>query len=100
MLKIQHESHAEAMPKRMRSNLHTAGLHYFIEIARAGSLKAASDALHVDVSALSRQISKLEQDLQCVLFERTSRGMVLSEAGPKTSALRGKDHVGGGTERK
>jgi len=84
----------------MRSNLHTAGLHYFIEIARAGSLKAASDALHVDVSALSRQISKLEQDLQCVLFERTSRGMVLSEAGPKTSALRGKDHVGGGTERK
>lgn len=59
---------------------HTA-LRYFLEVARSGSLSKASERLYVAVSALSRQIGKLEEELGTPLFERRPRGMVLSEAG-------------------
>jgi DNA-binding transcriptional LysR family regulator len=61
--------------------LHGIALRYFVEVARSGSLAAASQALHVAVSAISRQISKLEEDVGAPLFERLQRGMVLTEAG-------------------
>lgn len=61
--------------------LHGIALRYFVEVARTGSLAAASDNLHVAVSAISRQISKLEADVGAPLFERLPRGMVLTESG-------------------
>ncbi|WP_206950597.1 LysR family transcriptional regulator [Trinickia acidisoli] len=61
--------------------LHGIALRYFVEVARTGSLAAASDSLHVAVSAISRQISKLEEDVGAPLFERLPRGMVLTDAG-------------------
>ncbi|KRB82915.1 hypothetical protein ASE00_13015 [Sphingomonas sp. Root710] len=67
----------------MKSVLHSIGLRYFVEVARTGSVSAASEALHVDISAISRQISKLEQELRCILFDRLPRGMVLTEGGRK-----------------
>ena len=39
------------------------------------------DSLHVAVSAISRQIAKLEEEAGAPLFERAARGMVLSPAG-------------------
>jgi DNA-binding transcriptional LysR family regulator len=56
-------------------------LRYFLEVARSGSLSKASERLYVAVSALSRQIARLEEELGTPLFERRPRGMVLSEAG-------------------
>ncbi|HTH59725.1 MAG TPA: LysR family transcriptional regulator [Paraburkholderia sp.] len=56
-------------------------LRYFLEVARSGSLSKASARLYVAVSALSRQIGKLEEELGTPLFERRPRGMVLSDAG-------------------
>lgn len=56
-------------------------LRYFLEVARCGSLSKASGRLYVAVSALSRQIAKLEDELGTPLFERHPRGMVLAEAG-------------------
>lgn len=61
--------------------LHGIALRYFTEVARTGSLAAASENLHVAVSAISRQISKLEEDVGAPLFERLPRGMVLTESG-------------------
>ena len=61
--------------------LHGIALRYFVEVARTGSLSAASENLHVAVSALSRQIAKLEQEVGTPLFERLPRGMVLTESG-------------------
>ncbi|GAB3629831.1 LysR family transcriptional regulator [Pandoraea terrae] len=61
--------------------MQTHALRYFLEVARTGSLSRASERLHVAVSALSRQIAKLEEDIGAPLFERRPRGMVLSEAG-------------------
>ncbi|QUH06031.1 LysR family transcriptional regulator [Saccharopolyspora erythraea] len=56
-------------------------LRYFLEVARTGSISEASERLHVATSAISRQITKLEQEVGAPLFERQPRGMVLSEAG-------------------
>lgn len=61
--------------------LHGIALRYFVEVAKTGSLAAASENLHVAVSAISRQIAKLEQEVGTSLFERMPRGMVLTEAG-------------------
>ncbi|SDV47378.1 LysR family transcriptional regulator [Chitinasiproducens palmae] len=61
--------------------LHALALRYFIEVARTGSLAAASEALHVAVSAISRQIAKLEREVGTPLFDRMPRGMVLTESG-------------------
>jgi DNA-binding transcriptional LysR family regulator len=73
------------LPKWQRDKdclmLHGIALRYFVEVARTGSLAAASEHLHVAVSAISRQISKLEEDVGAPLFERLPRGMVLTEAG-------------------
>ena len=56
-------------------------LRYFLEVAQTGSLSRASERLYIAVSALSRQIAKLESEVGTPLFERRPRGMVLSEAG-------------------
>ena len=41
--------------------MHGIALRYFVEVAQAGSLSGASERLHVAVSAISRQIAKLEE---------------------------------------
>lgn len=61
--------------------LHGIALRYFVEVSRTGSIATASENLHVAVSAISRQITKLEQEVGAPLFERMPRGMLLTEAG-------------------
>jgi DNA-binding transcriptional LysR family regulator len=61
--------------------MHGIALKYFAEVAACGSLSAASERLFVAVSAISRQIAKLEAEVGTPLFRRMARGMVLSEAG-------------------
>ena len=61
--------------------LHGIALRYFVEVSRTGSIATASENLHVAVSAISRQITKLEHEVGAPLFERMPRGMVLTEAG-------------------
>lgn len=59
----------------------STALRYFLEVARTGSLSEASQRLHVTVSAVSRQIAKLEDQLGAPLFDRHPRGMVLTVSG-------------------
>ena len=61
--------------------MRNAALHYFLEVARSGSLSRASEKLHIAPSAISRQIAKLEEEVGAQLFERLPTGMVLSAAG-------------------
>ena len=56
-------------------------IRYFLAVANTGSLSAASEQLFVAVSAISRQIQRLETQIGVPLFERHARGMVLNEAG-------------------
>jgi DNA-binding transcriptional LysR family regulator len=61
-------------------------LRYFLEVAQTGSIREASDRLHVATSAISRQVAKLEHEAGMPLFERQPRGMVLTEAGQMLAA--------------
>ncbi|WP_353154714.1 LysR family transcriptional regulator [Pollutimonas bauzanensis] len=54
---------------------------YFLEVAATGSIKRAAARLHIASSALSRQISRLEETTEARLFERRREGMVLTQAG-------------------
>jgi LysR family nitrogen assimilation transcriptional regulator len=56
-------------------------LRYFVGVSESGSLLKASARLHVAQPALGQQIAALEQDLGARLFDRSSRGMQLTEAG-------------------
>jgi LysR family transcriptional regulator, nitrogen assimilation regulatory protein len=56
-------------------------LRYFIQIARAGSFSRAAAELYIAQPALSRQITKLEQELGVDLFVRHGRGVKLTSAG-------------------
>ncbi len=56
-------------------------IRYFLAVANTGSLSAASEQLFVAVSAISRQIQRLEDQVGVQLFARHARGMVLNEAG-------------------
>jgi LysR family nitrogen assimilation transcriptional regulator len=56
-------------------------LSYFVSVARLGGFNAAARARHVSQSALSRQIAMLEDEMGVALFERGSRGVMLTPAG-------------------
>ncbi|MDP2572230.1 LysR family transcriptional regulator [Vibrio penaeicida] len=55
----------------------------FILVVNEGSFTAASKKLNVTPSALSKLITRLEQALAVKLFERTTRSLVITEAGKK-----------------
>lgn len=55
--------------------------HYFLEVARSGSLRKAAEQLHVSASAINRQILQAEEELGMRLFERLPDGMRLTSAG-------------------
>lgn len=56
-------------------------LHYFWLAAREGSIRRASEILHLSQPAISNQIHKLEQNLGGALFKRAGRGIELSDLG-------------------
>ena len=56
-------------------------LRVFEAVARLGSFTRGAEELHVSQSAVSRQISLLEDYLQVKLFNREQRGISLTEAG-------------------
>ncbi|MFZ1813835.1 MAG: LysR family transcriptional regulator [Rhizobiaceae bacterium] len=56
-------------------------LRIFHAVAEAGSFTHAANTLNLSQSAISRQISGLEQDLNVPLFQRHARGLVLTEHG-------------------
>ncbi len=56
-------------------------LRVFHAVAEAGSFTHAGDSLHLSQSAISRQISALEEALNCRLFHRHARGLLLTEQG-------------------
>ncbi len=56
-------------------------LRFFVGVSEAGSLLKASGRLHIAQPALGQQIAALEQEVGARLFERSSRGVTLTEAG-------------------
>ena len=56
-------------------------LRSFIDVARSGTFSAVADARNVAVSSIARQVDVLEADLAVRLFHRSSRRLLLTDAG-------------------
>lgn len=56
-------------------------LRIFHAVAEAGSFTHAGEVLNLSQSAVSRQISSLEESLKVALFHRHARGLILTEQG-------------------
>jgi len=56
-------------------------LRVFHAVAEAGSFTHAGELLNLSQSAVSRQISALEESLETTLFHRHARGLILTEQG-------------------
>lgn len=56
-------------------------LRIFHAVAEAGSFTHAANTLNLSQSAISRQVSALEQELSVPLFHRHARGLVMTEQG-------------------
>lgn len=71
----------------------SASLRYFAAVAKAGSFRQAAAKLHIVASAVTRQVTMLEDELGVRLFERGRgrHGLVLTAAGEML--LRGVDRA-------
>lgn len=69
------------MPQRLNSRLDWDKLRVFHAVAEAGSFTHASESLNLSQSAVSRQISALEDSVGVSLFHRHARGLILTEQG-------------------
>ena len=58
-------------------------LRIFHAVAKAGSLTHAGEELGLSQSAVSRQISALEDELKLLLFMRHARGLTRTEQGDR-----------------
>ena len=56
-------------------------IRYALAVAEELNFTRAAQRCHTVQSALSHQIAKLEEELGCTLFERTSRRVRLTPAG-------------------
>ncbi len=64
-------------------------VHFFLELARLGSLSAAARALGVTHATVGRRITTLEKVLRVQLFDRHGGRFSLTEAGSRAAAAAG-----------
>lgn len=67
------------MRGHMEQNLNL--YHIFVTVARCHNISGAARELYISQPAISKAISRLEQNLNTTLFQRSSRGVKLTEAG-------------------
>lgn len=68
------------------NSVHLNGLRAVEAVGRLGSLQAAADELGVTIGAVSQQVIKAEAQLGRPLFERTPKGMTVTETGASVLA--------------
>jgi LysR family transcriptional regulator, transcriptional activator of nhaA len=56
-------------------------LLYFWAVAKEGSLRKASEVMHVSQPSISAQLKQLEESLGAPLFTRTTRRLILTDTG-------------------
>ncbi|MDO5559517.1 MAG: LysR family transcriptional regulator [Oscillospiraceae bacterium] len=65
----------------MISNLNLNQYKIFYCVASTGNISRASELLYISQPAISKSVSKLEENLGTVLFMRNHRGVILTEEG-------------------
>ncbi|WP_028775927.1 LysR family transcriptional regulator [Shimazuella kribbensis] len=56
-------------------------LQYFITTVRHGSINKAAKILYISQPALTKQLTRLEEQVKCKLLDRTHRGIIVTDAG-------------------
>lgn len=56
-------------------------IRYFLSVAKYGSISKAANVLKISQSALSQSMKNLEEHLGITLFNRNTRGVILTEEG-------------------
>lgn len=71
----------------MRENrLDYNALKIFVTVAHCGSFTSAAKSLDIPLPTVSRKMLELERDLKAQLFDRTTRGSMLTDAGARLLA--------------
>ncbi len=65
----------------MHTNVSLQQMRYIIEVAECGSINAASQQLYVSQPTLSTTIKDIERELGISIFNRTNRGITLTNEG-------------------
>ena len=63
------------------NNINLNSLKIFLEVANSNSFLEASNKLFISQPAISKSMSKLEEDLNVVLFYRANKGIALTPSG-------------------
>lgn len=63
--------------------MHWDDMRIFLSVAREESLSGAARALRIDPATVGRRISRLERDMDAVLFIKSPQGYVVTEAGQR-----------------
>ena len=69
------------MPEVYSKMLYNTHLDTLIKVVEAGSFRRAAEQIGISPSAVLKQITLLEQDLRVTLFDRSRKGVSLTEAG-------------------
>ncbi len=67
--------------RREGAVINISHMKYAVEVAKVGSLKKAAETLFIAVPNISRSIKELESDLGIAIFDRTTKGMLLTPEG-------------------
>jgi len=62
-------------------NQNLSSYYIFYTVAKAGNISKAAKELYISQPAISKSIQKLEESLNCKLFTRSSRGVLLTDEG-------------------
>lgn len=62
-------------------NQNLSSYFIFYTVANAGNISRAAKELYISQPAISKSIQKLEEGLNCKLFSRSSRGVMLTDEG-------------------
>src|SRR5438552_13420265 len=79
--------HASANDDELWRRLDWNDVRTFLAVAESGSLNAAGRMLNMTQSTISRRMEDLEYRLGATLFQRSTRGITLTEAGETVREL-------------
>lgn len=58
-------------------------LRYIIKIAQTGSMRLAAEELFITQPNLSKNVHEIEEEMHITIFQRTNRGVIITEEGTK-----------------
>lgn len=76
-----HKTGARNAPLREAKMRHLKDFEFIEGVIRAGSIRKASEDMHITASALNRRINRFEDEFGYQIFERLPRGVRLNPAG-------------------